>query len=523
VNTLSLSLALCCATLTAHAADFDLLIKNTRIADGSGKQLITGSIAVRDRKVVAVGEVKGSATVELDAKGKIAAPGFIDVHTHSEKIAELPAAENFVRMGVTSIVTGNCGSSWTDVGKAFDELRAKGIAINVATLIGHNSVREQVMGGSFMRAPSAEQLEKMKAIVEQAMKDGAVGLSTGLIYLPGTFAKTEEIIELAKVAAAHDGIYASHMRFETVKIFTAMDELCRIAREAKIRAELSHIKLSGPNAWGKANDVIAYLDKARAEGLSITHDQYVYTASSTGLRQLIPDAALEGGRDAYRKRLEDPAQKAAIVEEMKSTLSKSSRTDYSYAVIAQFKTEPALNGKTVPEAAKLKRGADSLDDQIEVVLDIENRGGASAVFHGMSEPDLQTFLKHPLTMIASDGSPRLFGDGVPHPRSYGNNARVLGRYVRELKLLTMEEAIRRMTSLPAQTFHLEGRGELKPGAWADIVVFDPDKIADPSTFDDPHHYAEGFRDVFVNGTAVLKQGEMTDARPGGPLKMSHSL
>lgn len=504
----------------ASAADFDLIIRNARITDGSGKPPFTGSIGVRDQHIVAVGEAQGSATSELDAQGKVAAPGFIDVHTHSEKIADLPAAENFVRMGVTSIVTGNCGGSWLDIAKAFETLRAKGIAINVATLIGHNTVREKAMGGSFRRVPSAEQLEQMKALVDQGMKDGAVGLSTGLIYTPGTWATTEEIVELARIASAHGGIYASHMRFETAKIFTAMDELMRIAREAKIPAELSHIKLSGPNAWGKATEVLQYLDKARADGLAITHDQYVYTASSTGLRQLIPDKALEGKREDYIKRIDDPQQKAEIVEEMKTVLTKSGRSDYSYAVIAQFKPEPALNGKSIPEATKLKRGSDSLDDQIEFILDIERRGGGSGVFHGMSEPDLQTFLKHPLTMIASDGGPRLFGDAVPHPRSYGNNARVLGRYVRELKILTLEEAIRRMTSLPAQTFHLDGRGAIKPGAWADIVIFDPDKITDPSTFDDPHHYAEGFTDIFVNGTAVLKSTAMTDARPGGPLKMS---
>lgn len=500
------------------AADFDLLINNARIVDGTGAPSVSGSIAVKNKHVVAVGKIDGTAEVTIDAAGKVVAPGFIDVHTHSEKIAELPEAENFVRMGLTSIVTGNCGTSRTKVKEFFDELDAKGIAIHVATLIGHNSVRQQVMGGSFMRAPGPSQLHEMKALVDQAMADGAVGLSTGLIYLPGTFAKTEEIVELAKVASRHGGIYASHMRFENIKIFIAMDELTRIAREASIPVELSHIKLTGPNAWGQADKVIEYLDKARADGLSITHDQYVYTASSTGLRQLIPDHALEGSNKDYVARIDDPKQKAPIVEEMKNVLHKSQRTDYSYAVIAQFRAEPALNGKSVVEAARIKRGADTLDDQIELILDVERRGGASAVFHGMSEDDLRAFLKHPLTMIASDGNPRLFGDGVPHPRSYGNNARVLARYVRELKMLSLEEAVRRMTSLPAQTFKLEGRGIIKPGAWADLVVFDPDTIADLATFDDPHHYATGFSDVLVNGIPVLRDGKMTSARPGGPLR-----
>jgi N-acyl-D-amino-acid deacylase len=257
----------------------------------------------------------------------------------------------------------------------------------------------------------------MKAMVDQAMKDGAVGLSTGLIYVPGTFAKTEEIVELAKVASAHGGIYASHMRAETVKIFDAIEELLTVARQANIRAELSHIKLSGPTAWGKTSEVLALLDKARAEGLQVTHDQYAYTASSTGLVQLIPDKALDGGRDAFLARLADPAQKASILEEMKETRERQGRVDYSYAVIARFKPDPSLNGLTIPQAAKAKRGSDSLDDQIELILDFERQGGGSAVYHGMSEEDVQAFLKHPLTMIASDGGPlyqRISSSKVPY-------------------------------------------------------------------------------------------------------------
>lgn len=505
---------------SAIAADFDLLITNARIADGTGAPLISGSVAIKDKRIVAVGEVKGSAAMQIDALGNVLAPGFIDAHTHSEDICKLPAAENFLRMGVTTIVTGNCGNSRTDVSQFFKEIEDARVAINVATLIGHNSVRQKGMGGSFIRAPSPEQLETMKSLVDQAMKDGAVGLSTGLIYVPGSFAKTEEIIELAKVASADGGIYASHMRAETVKIFSALEELIRIAREAKIRAEVSHLKLTGPTAWGKADEVIAVLDKARADGLSITHDQYAYTASSTGLRQLIPDSALEGQREDFIARIADPAKKAAIIEEMSKSRERQGRKDYGYAVIARFKADPSLNGKSIPEAAKIVRGSNSLADQIELILDIEARGGGSAIFHGMNEPDLRAFMSHPLTMIASDGGPRLLGEDVPHPRSYGNNARVLGRYVRDEKVLTLEDAIRKMTSLPATTFQLKDRGVIKPGARADIVIFDPAKVNDPSTFDDPHHYAEGFTDVIVNGGAVIRDGALTDTRSGGPMRMA---
>jgi N-acyl-D-amino-acid deacylase len=292
----------------------------------------------------------------------------------------------------------------------------------------------------------------------------------------------------------------------------------RIAREAGIPAEVSHIKLAGPSAWGAAAEILALLDRARAEGLRITQDQYVYTASSTSLGSRIPDTALEGDVERFRARLADPATKAGIVDEMKATLVRSRNRDFSHAVIANFPPDPRLNGRTVPEAARLVRGADSLDDQIELILDIQLRGGAAAVFHGMNEDDLRVFLAHPLTMIASDSSPRKFGEAVPHPRGYGNNARVLGRYVRELRLLTLEDAVRKMTSLPAHAFRLGDRGEVRPGFAADLVVFDPAAVGDPSTFNDPHHYATGFSAVIVNGVPVIRGGELTSARPGQPVR-----
>jgi N-acyl-D-amino-acid deacylase len=501
-----------------NAADYDWLIKGGLLVDGTAALPRSADVGIKAGRIVEIGALKGSALQVVEAGGKVVAPGFIDVHTHSEKIASIPEAENFLRMGVTTIVTGNCGTSHTDVAAFFDDIRKAGMTLNVATLIGHGSVREQGMGGQFIRSPSETQLAEMNRLVEKAMQDGAVGMSTGLIYVPGSFAKTEEIIELAKVVSAHGGVYASHIRAETVRIFGALDEFIRVAQEAKVRAELSHIKLSGPSAWGRAGEVLALLDKARADGLEITHDLYAYTASSTGLAQTIPDSALEGTREDYRKRLNDPKQKALIIEGMKSILKRSGRTDYSYAVIARFAADPSLNGLTVPAASKRVRGSDSLADQIELLLDIEKRGGGSGVFHGMNEADLVTFLKHPLTMIASDGGPRVLGEDVPHPRSYGNNARILARYVREQKVLSLSEAVQRMTQLPARTFGLKNRGELRAGAWADLVVFDLDKISDPSVFNDPHHYSEGFSEVFVNGVPVIQEGRLTKARPGGPLK-----
>jgi N-acyl-D-amino-acid deacylase len=501
-----------------HAESFDIVIRHGRVVDGSGNPAFFADIGVKDGRVAEIGRLNGTAKTEIDAQGLIVAPGFIDVHTHADEIGEMPLAENFVRMGVTTVVVGNCGGSALDVAKLFREVEATNVAINVATLIGHNTVRQKAMGGSFDRPPTPEELTKMKSLVERAMKDGAVGLSTGLIYLPGVFSKTDEIIELAKVASAYDGIYTSHMRYEDTQIYKALDEVFRIARAAHIRAEVSHIKLSGPTAWGQADKVLDYIVKARAEGLDITQDQYAYTASSTGISQLIPESAFDGGRSKFLERLADSKEKTKIVEEMQKGLGHKGRKDFSYAVIAEYRHDKSLNGMNIAEAARKVRGSDSVADQIEMILEIQKNGGAQGVFHGMSEEDLQKFMRHPNTMIACDSGLRKFGEGVPHPRGYGNNARVLGRYVRELNVLKLEDAIRKMTSLPANTFHLTKRGELREGNWADIVVFDPAKITDPATFNDPHHYAVGIPYVFVNGIAVIKDGQHTRAQAGQALR-----
>jgi len=504
-----------CAALPAQT--YDLILRGGRVADGTGNPAFLADIAVKAGRIAAIGKISGDAKKDLDVAGLVVAPGFMDVHTHAEDIEDLPRGENFLRMGVTTLVLGNCGGSVLNVGEFFRKLEAAGISPNVATLIGHGTVRGRVMGGSFRRPPNELELGQMKVFVEQAMKDGAAGLSTGLIYLPGTYAKTEEIIELAKVAGAYDGIYASHLRSESEEIFTALEELFRIAREAGIRAEVSHIKLSGNSNWGQAEKVLGLVEKARAEGLDITQDQYVYTASSTGISTLIPSAWREGSVK-FSSRIADPAQKTKLVAEMKQHAAQTGRADYSYAVIASYRPDKSLNGLNLAQAAKKKLGDDSLESQIGLILEIEKNGGAQGVFHSMNEEDLRQFLKHPNTLFASDSGVRRFNDGVPHPRGYGNNARVLGQYVRELKLLRLEDAIRRMTSLPATTFRLRDRGLIREGNWADLVVFDPATVTDHATFNDPHHYATGFKYVLVNGVTVVEEDRHNGARPGQTLR-----
>ncbi|HQU93467.1 MAG TPA: D-aminoacylase [Pyrinomonadaceae bacterium] len=495
---------------------FDVLITNARIIDGTGNPWFWGSVAIRDGKIAGVGRVEGSADRTIDAKGQIVAPGFIDVHAHTEDIFGNPTAENFVRMGVTSLVTGNCGGSVTDVGKFLGQFGEKPLAVNLATLIAHGSVRRDVVGLDD-RAPTAEEQAKMNAIVDKGMKDGAVGLSTGLIYVPGTFAKTEEVVELAKVASHYGGTYASHIRNEGNEVVEAIKEAINIGEQAKMPVEISHFKIASKALWGQTPTTIGLVEDARRRGLQVTVDQYAYTASSTSLDSRMPSWAIAGGREAGKKRLADPATKAKIVKEMKEWLKKAKFKDLDFAYVASYRANPAFNGKNIAQITQEVRGKKKLDDQLEQVFDMYRAGGAQMVYRQMDEPDVQAIMKQPFTMIASDSGVRNFGSGVPHPRGYGNNARVLGRYVRELKIISLEDAIRKMTSLPAQTFNLRDRGQIREGFAADIVIFDEKTVGDNATYENPHQYAEGFSHIIVNGKEVFDGSKLTGAMPGVPL------
>jgi N-acyl-D-amino-acid deacylase len=516
-----LSLAILFATGTAIypqvQSEYDLVITNARIIDGTGNPWFRGSIAIKDGRIVKVGRADEAAAKQvIDAHNQIVAPGFIDVHTHVEDIFGNPSAENFVRMGVTSLITGNCGGSATDIGEFLGRFHDKPLAVNLATLIAHGSVRAKVMGLDD-RAPTPDEQQKMNAMVEQGMKDGAVGLSTGLIYVPGTYAKTEEVVELAKVAARFGGTYASHIRNEEAHVVDAINEAINIGEQAKMPVEISHFKISAKSLWGKSPMTIGLLKAARDRGLTVTVDEYAYTASSTSLDSRMPSWVLAGGRAEGRKRLADAPTRAKVFEEMKKELKERGFKDYSYAYVASYRANPEFNGKNIAEITQQVRGKKKVDDQIEQILEMYDKGGAAMVYRSMSEEDVQNIMREPFTMIASDSGVREFGAGVPHPRGYGNNARVLGRYVRELKIITLEDAIRKMTSLPAQTFNLRDRGQIREGFAADVVIFDETRIADKATFEQPHQYAEGFSSVIVNGKVVFDGAKMTGAMSGEPL------
>ena len=503
--------------IPAQRPVYDLVITNARIVDGTGNPWFRGSIAVKDGRIARVGRFDASnARQTIDASGKIVAPGFIDVHVHTEDVFDNPTAENFVRMGVTSRVTGNCGGSDLDIGAFLGRLKTKPIAVNIASLIGHNTVRSKVVGLD-NRAPTAEEQARMNAYVEQAMKDGAVGFSTGLIYLPGTFAKTEEVVEMAKAASKYGGIYTSHIRDEGTEVVKAVEEAINIGEQANMPVEVSHFKIASGALWGKTAMTIGLVEAARKRGLTVTVDQYAYTASSTNIDSRLPSWAIAGGREAGKKRLADPATRKKVANEIKAELKKKKFKDFSYAYVASYRPNPEYNGKNIKEISKITQGKDNLDAQIEQFIQMYEKGGAGMVYQQMAEPDVQNIMRQPFTMIASDSGVQRLGSGVPHPRGYGNNARVLGHYVRDLHLVTLEDAIRKMTSLPAQTFALKDRGLIREGFAADLVIFDDAKIADLATFDKPHQYATGISDVIVNGEIVFDGTDMTGKMSGQAL------
>lgn len=498
---------------------FDLIITDGKILDGTGNSWYYSDIGIHQGKIMAIGRLQAAkAEKVISAKGLVVAPGFIDVHTHVENsIFEKPTADNFIFDGVTTLVTGNCGSSYTaGIGQFLQKIDSTKASVNIASLVGHNTIREAVMQRT-QRDPTGLEQAAMENLADNAMMEGACGLSTGLIYIPGTYAKTPEIIGLAKVIRERNGIYASHMRNEGDEVDAAIRETIQIARATGIPVEISHFKVSGPKNWGRSAHTLQLVIAARQEGLDITIDQYPYPASSTNLHVLLPSWVMSGGPDSVNFRLSDAVIQKKIRQEMMATAKKDGRKNYAYAVVANCPADTSMNGKSISAITRLNSRKASLSQDIETVLQLIRKGGAQMIYHGMHEKDVRRIMQYPFNMFASDAGIVYLPNSVPHPRAYGTNARILATYVRETNTISLEEAIRRMTSLPAQKFGLQNRGLIKPGMAADLVIFDPDAVKDNSTFDQPHQFSSGFSYILVNGIITLENNRHTGARAGKAL------
>ncbi len=499
----------------AISQNADYIIRNGKIMDGTGNNWQLKDVAIVQNKIAAIGNLTHwKAAKEIDAKGLIVAPGFIDVHAHIEGgESKNPLATNFIYDGVTTVITGNCGGSADDMNLYFNFIDSLQTSINVASLMGHNTIRKQVMGTANRHA-SDEEIKKMEAIADKAMKEGAVGMSTGLIYIPGTFAPTEEVVALAKVVAANGGVYSSHIRNEEDKVAEAVKEAIEIGRQAKLPVEVSHFKVNGQNNWGRSNETLSLVENARKEGIEVTIDQYPYTASSTNLGILLPDWVLADGQDSILARLHNPTIRAKVKAHSMGIIKARGLKHFDYAFVANFKADTNYNGKNIREINLLRGGKDKAMEEAETIIQMMEKGGAQMVYHGMADKDVKNIMAYPFNMAASDAGIAVMGVSRPHPRAYGTNARVLAKYVREEKVMSLEEAIRRMTSLPANKFNLKERGIIKEGFIADIVIFDENEVTDMATFENPHQYSKGFKYIFVNGGLTVDNGVHNGTRKG---------
>ena len=529
-----------------NSMTYDLILRHGTVYDGSGNAPFIGDVAIRQDTIAAAGELGDArGRREIDATGLAVAPGFINMLSWApESLLHDGRSQGDIRQGVTLEVMGEAESmgplnaqmkkdfvaqqgdirydvKWTTLGGYLKHLEKRGVSCNVASFVGGTTVRVHELGYAD-RAPTPEELRRMTKLVEQAMEEGAVGVSSALIYAPGFYAKTDELIALARAAGKHGGIYISHLRSEGNQFLEALDELLTIAREANVAAQIYHLKAAGSNNWHKLDAVIAKIEAARASGQRITADMYPYTAGATGLDAAMPPWVQEGGNQAWIKRLQDPAIRERVKREMVTPtdqweslyLAAGSPDRVLLVGLKNPKLKP-LTGKTLAEVAKL-RGKSPEETAMDLV--IEDGSRVTTVYFMMSEENIRKQLRLPWVSFDSD-APSMAPEGPflksnPHPRAYGTFARVLGKYVRDEKILSMQEAIRRLTSFPAETLKLERRGRLQPGYFADVVVFDPNKIQDHATFEQPHQYSTGVTHVFVNGAQVLKDGEHTGAKPG---------
>lgn len=509
------------APFAVQAPQYDLLIAGGTVIDGTGAARYRADVAIIGDMIALVSRTPIDTSLArrtIDARGLIVAPGFIDLHAHLDPILSMPDAQSAVRQGVTLALGGPDGGGPYPFGAYLDSVAARKLGMNVAFLAGHNTVRSRVMRTA-NRAPAPAELQRMRMMVAQSMGEGAFGLSTGLRYIPGFYSKTDEVIALATIAADSGGIYTSHLREEGVGLISGVAEALEIGKRAGIPVVLTHHKAIGRLMWGKSVVTLAMVDSARNAGTDVMIDQYPYTASSTGLNVLVPPWALENGDSALARRLRDPTLKDSITRGVIDfLLNDRGGGDLKRVQFASVAWDPTLNGKTLYDLVVRSGLAPTPENAAPLVLESVLKGGASMVFHVIDEGDVKRIMAHPQTMIASDGRLTRPGDGVPHPRNYGTFPRVLGRYVRDEQVLTLEQAVRKMTRMPAARLGLSTRSCLQPGCFADVTVFDAATVKDAGTFDDPHHYPEGILYVIVNGVPVVERGAFTSARPGRVLR-----
>jgi N-acyl-D-amino-acid deacylase len=511
-----LPLTLLAFLAAADPVQADIVLKGGTVYDGSDKPGVVADVAIKGDRIVAVGTFTAAGNPKvIDCAGLVVAPGFIDLHTHSDgPIVSSATRQNlsYITQGVTTIVTGNCGSGPIEVADYYAKIDKNGAGSNVAHQVPHNDVRQKVMG-NVNREPKADELEKMKQIVDKGMADGAWGLSTGLIYNPGTYAKTDELIALAKVAAAHGGFYASHIRHEETGLLDAIQEAITIGKEGGLPAHISHIKCSGKRVWGKSGDAIALIERAQAAGQVVTADQYPYTASSTSLRAMVvPTKYREGSTKDFRERLNDPELGPKIRDAITDAVDE--RNGGKSLRVCACSSHPTYAGKDLAAIADQEKKSVT-----DIVVEIEKGGGAQMVSFGMSEEDVRIFMQRPWVATASDGSSKTLSRGdVPHPRSYGTFPRKVGRYSIDEKVIPLELAIRASSGLPADILRLPERGYLKPGLFADVVVFDPKTFRDIATYDKPHQLSPGVKWLYVNGKSAIAEGSPTGTLGGRALR-----
>ena len=501
-------------------SDFDIVIINGTIVDGTGDEPYKSDVGIINDQIIKIGDLsKLSSRRTIDASNLIVSPGFIDSHTHAIRgIFDVPTAESSLLQGVTTLTDGNDGTSPHPIDDHYQKIENTKISPNWAVFVGQGTIREEVMGLD-NRDPTAEELSKMELLVQEAMEDGALGISTGLFYVPGSFSSTSEVIALSKIAASYGGIYISHMREEAIDVLKSVNETINIGIEANIPVQITHHKIIGKDNWGLSTETLKLVDNAIKDGIKVSIDQYPYTASQTSIRALIPQWAQAGGRKKLLARIDDPKTRQLIIDGVVERILFDRGGGHPKNIfISKSSWNTSMEGKNLAELCIERNLEPSPYNAAMVVFEIIKGGGASAVYHAINSDDVDKIIQHPMTSIASDGPMTIFGVGSPHPRTYGTFARVLGRYVRERKILTLEEAIRKMTGLPAQILSINRRGLIKEGYYADITILDTSTVIDKATFEDPHQYAEGVFAVLVNGVIVVENGLHNGNRPGRVLR-----